>query len=57
MVAIRVTNVVLHMADNDVLPIGHIQSPVFTDDCVSWPKIAIIAINDVFYRSSPDLTE
>ena len=57
MVTIWVTNVVLHVANNDVLPVSYVQSAVSTNDRVSWPKISIIAVDNILYGSSPNLAE
>ncbi len=56
-IAIGVTNIMLHVADDYVAPVRHVQSPVCTDDRIRRPEIAIATVDQVFNRSSPDLAE
>ena len=56
-VAAGVTHVVLHVSDDDVLPISYVQCAIFTDNRVSWPKVSIITVEDVLNRSSPNFSE
>ena len=57
MVTIWVTNVVLHVADNDVLPVSYVQCAVFTDNRVSRPEVSVVTVDDVLNGSSPNLAE
>ena len=42
-VPVRVADVVLHMPDDYVLPVGYVEGPVFTEDGVGRPEVFVPA--------------
>src|SRR4051812_14242236 len=42
-VAIRVADVMLHMADDDVLPVAKIKRAIGGEDGIGWPEILVAA--------------
>ena len=47
-VAVGVANVVLHVADDDVLPVGDVHRAVFTKDSVGWAEVLVTAHEEAF---------
>ncbi len=56
-VTVGVPNVVLHVADDDVLPVGNIQRAVFADDRVGGTEISVLTVQQFQSRRSPYLAE
>ncbi len=42
-VAVRVAHVVLHVADDDVVPVGDVKSTIFAEDGITWAEILVAA--------------
>ena len=55
LVAVRVADVVLHVADDDVLPVGNIESSVVTDLKVGRAHVAIAGDKQVIRLSPPNI--
>ena len=43
MVAVRVAHVVLHVADDDVVPVGDVKSAIFAEDGIAGAEILVAA--------------
>ncbi len=56
-VAIRVADVVLHVADDHVVPVGHVEGAVRTDDGVGRPEVAVLTLQQGPRGRAPDLAE
>ncbi len=56
-VTIGVANVVLHVTDDRVVPIGNVQGTVCADDRVGRTKISILTVDQFQSGRSPNLTD
>ena len=56
-ITIRVSDIVLHVTDDCIMPVGNIQRSVFSDDRIRWTEIAVIAVQQFDARCTPDLAQ
>ena len=54
-VTVGITNIVLHVADDGVVPVGDVQGPVLANDCIGRTEVSIFAIDQLKAWSSPDV--
>ena len=54
-VTVGVTNIVLHVTDDGVVPVGDVQGAVFTDDGVGRTEVSIFAVDQFQAGRSPDV--
>ena len=56
-VAAGVTEVVLEVANDDVVPVRDIEGAIFAEFDVSEAEIFVASHDEIFFKSSPDLAE
>ena len=54
-VAVGVADVVLHVADDHVVPVGDVERAVGAHDRVGGPEVAVLALEERPHRGAPDL--
>ena len=57
LVAIRVTDVVLHVSDDDIVPVSHVERTVFTKDGIGRAEVFVTALHGLDGGSPPNLAE
>ena len=55
LIAVWVTNVVLHVADDDVLPVGDIERSIAADLEVGRAEVAVAGDEQILGLSAPDV--
>ena len=56
-VAVGVTDIVLHVTDDEVLPIGDVKGAIGTEDGVGGAEIFVIAFEEIVGWGAPDLAK
>ena len=56
-VAVGVTDIVLHVTDDEVLPIGDVEGAIGTEDGVGGAEIFVIAFEEIVGWGAPDLAK
>ena len=56
-VAVGITDVVLHVADDHVVPVGDVERAILSHDRVGGAEVAIFALEQRLHGSAPDLAE
>ena len=55
LVAVGIADVVLHVADDHVLPVRDVEPTVCTEDCIGGAEIFVVAVEETVGRGAPDL--